>query len=143
MNIHFHTLGCKVNQYETEAMREALLNLGHTFGHAIESYLGYGEWLHGEAVATGMVMAADLSHLMGWISAEDLERTKNIMLAAQLPIKCPLIPLDEFLAYMSHDKKVLNGQLRLVLMKQLGQACITKDFDVELMKQAILRNQHE
>lgn len=128
---------------EKEQGERALLNLGHTFGHAIESYLGYGEWLHGEAVATGMVMAADLSHLMGWISAEDLERTKNIILAAQLPIKCPLIPLDEFLAYMSHDKKVLDGQLRLVLMKQLGQACITKDFDVELMKQAILRNQHE
>lgn len=128
---------------EKEQGERALLNLGHTFGHAIESYLGYGEWLHGEAVATGMVMAADLSHLMGWISAEDLQRTKNIILAAQLPIKCPLIPLDEFLAYMSHDKKVLNGQLRLVLMKQLGQACITKEFDVELMKQAILRNQHQ
>lgn len=126
---------------EKEQGERALLNLGHTFGHAIESYLGYGKWLHGEAVATGMVMAADLSHLMGWISAADLERTKNIIVAAKLPIKCPKIPLDEFLAYMSHDKKVLNGQLRLVLMKQLGQAIITKDFDVELMKQAILRNQ--
>ncbi|AMW80012.1 3-dehydroquinate synthase [Acinetobacter sp. TGL-Y2] len=126
---------------EKEQGERALLNLGHTFGHAIESYLGYGEWLHGEAVATGMVMAADLSHLMGWISAADLERTKNIIVAAKLPIKCPKIPLDEFLAYMSHDKKVLNGQLRLVLMKSLGQAIITKDFDVELMKQAILRNQ--
>ena len=126
---------------EKEQGERALLNLGHTFGHAIESYLGYGEWLHGEAVATGMVMAADLSHLMGWISAADLERTKNIIVAAKLPIKCPKIPLDKFLAYMSHDKKVLNGQLRLVLMKQLGQAIISKDFDVELMKQAILRNQ--
>lgn len=126
---------------EKEQGERALLNLGHTFGHAIESYLGYGEWLHGEAVATGMVMAADLSHLMGWISAADIERTKNIIVAAKLPIKCPKIPLDEFLAYMSHDKKVLNGQLRLVLMKSLGQAIITKNFDVELMKQAILRNQ--
>lgn len=126
---------------EKEQGERALLNLGHTFGHAIESYLGYGEWLHGEAVATGMVMAADLSHHMGWISASDLERTKNIILRAQLPIKCPQIPLEEFLAYMSHDKKVLNGQLRLVLMKQLGKAVITKDFDIELMKQAILNNQ--
>ena len=128
---------------ETEKGERALLNLGHTFGHAIESYLGYGVWLHGEAVATGMVMAADLSYLMGWISEADLERTKNIIQRANLPIKCPKIPLDEFLAYMSHDKKVLNGQLRLILMKQLGQAIITKEFDVELMQQAILRNQHE
>lgn len=127
---------------EKEQGERALLNLGHTFGHAIESYLGYGVWLHGEAVATGMVMAADLSHLMEWLSAEDLARTKKIIQRAHLPIKCPQIPMDEFLAYMSHDKKVLNGQLRLVLMKALGQAVITKDFDLELMKQAILQNQH-
>ncbi len=126
---------------EKEQGERALLNLGHTFGHAIESYLGYGEWLHGEAVATGMVMAADLSHRMGWISEADLERTKNIISHALLPIICPKIPLDDFLGFMSHDKKVLNGQLRLVLMKQLGQAVITKEFDVELMKQAILANQ--
>lgn len=126
---------------EKEQGERALLNLGHTFGHAIESYLGYGEWLHGEAVATGMVMAADLSQRMGWISSEDLERTKKIISRANLPIVCPKIPLDKFLAYMAHDKKVLNGQLRLVLMKQLGQAIITKEFDLELMKQAILANQ--
>lgn len=126
---------------EKEQGERALLNLGHTFGHAIESYMGYGVWLHGEAVATGMVMAADLSQRMGWISIEDLERTKKIIQRAKLPIVCPKIPLDEFLAFMSHDKKVLNGQLRLILLKQLGQAVITKDFDVELMKQAILANQ--
>ncbi|SPL68837.1 3-dehydroquinate synthase [Acinetobacter stercoris] len=126
---------------EKEQGERALLNLGHTFGHAIESYMGYGVWLHGEAVATGMVMAADLSHRMGWISAEDLERTKKILQRAHLPVACPKIPIDEFLAYMSHDKKVLNGQLRLVLLKKLGQAIITKDFDIELMKQAILANQ--
>lgn len=128
---------------EKEQGERALLNLGHTFGHAIESYLGYGEWLHGEAVATGMVMAADLSQRMGWISAEDLTRTKNIIQRANLPIVCPQIPLDDFLAYMAHDKKVLNGQLRLVLMQALGQAIITKTFDVELMKQAILANQEQ
>ena len=128
---------------EKEQGERALLNLGHTFGHAIESYLGYGVWLHGEAVATGMVMAADLSQRMGWISAEDLERTKKIIQRAHLPVKCPAIPLDEFLAYMAHDKKVLNGQLRLVLMKSLGQAVITREFDVELMKQAILANQEK
>ena len=128
---------------EKEQGERALLNLGHTFGHAIESYLGYGVWLHGEAVATGMVMAADLSQRMGWISAEDLQRTKKIIQRAHLPLKCPAIPLDEFLAYMAHDKKVLNGQLRLVLMKSLGQAVISKEFDVELMKQAILANQEK
>ncbi|WP_180064858.1 MULTISPECIES: 3-dehydroquinate synthase [unclassified Acinetobacter] len=128
---------------EKEQGERALLNLGHTFGHAIESYLGYGVWLHGEAVATGMVMAADLSQRMGWITVEDLERTKKIILRAQLPIVCPKIPLEDFLAYMSHDKKVLNGQLRLILLKSLGQAIITKEFDVELMKQAILTNQAE
>ncbi|OAL77862.1 3-dehydroquinate synthase [Acinetobacter sp. SFB] len=128
---------------EKEQGERALLNLGHTFGHAIESYLGYGVWLHGEAVATGMVMAADLSQRMGWISLDDLERTKKIIQCAHLPVKCPAIPLDEFLAYMAHDKKVLNGQLRLVLMKSLGQAVITKEFDVELMKQAILANQEK
>ena len=128
---------------EKEQGERALLNLGHTFGHAIESYLGYGEWLHGEAVATGMVMAADLSQRMGWISAEDLTRTKNIIQRANLPIVCPQIPLDDFLAYMAHDKKVLNGQLRLVLMQAVGQAIITRTFDVELMKQAILANQEQ
>lgn len=127
---------------EKEQGERALLNLGHTFGHAIESYLGYGTWLHGEAVATGMVMAADLSQRLGWISIDDVERTKKIIQRANLPISCPKIPLDEFLGYMAHDKKVLNGQLRLVLLKQLGQAVITKDFDVEFMKQAILANQH-
>ena len=126
---------------EKEQGERALLNLGHTFGHAIESYLGYGVWLHGEAVATGMLMAADLSQRMGWISLADVERVKNILIRAQLPIACPAIPLDEFLEFMAHDKKVLNGQLRLVLLKQLGQAIITRDFDVECMHQAILANQ--
>lgn len=126
---------------EKEQGERALLNLGHTFGHAIESYMGYGVWLHGEAVATGMVMAADLSQRMGWISQEDLERTKKIISHAKLPVVCPKIPLDDFLAYMAHDKKVLNGQLRLVLLKQLGEAVITRDFDLELMKQAILASQ--
>ena len=128
---------------EKEQGERALLNLGHTFGHAIESYLGYGVWLHGEAIATGMVMAADLSQRMGWISLADVERTKKIIQRAHLPVKCPAIPLDEFLGFMAHDKKVLNGQLRLVLMKSLGQAVISKEFDLELMKQAILTNQEK
>ena len=126
---------------EKEQGERALLNLGHTFGHAIESYMGYGTWLHGEAVAVGMVMAADLSAAMGWITAQDVERVKAIIQAAQLPIACPEIPVEDFLGYMAHDKKVLNGQLRLVLLKQLGQAIITRDFDVDLMRSVIVANQ--
>lgn len=128
---------------ETEKGERALLNLGHTFGHAIESYLGYGEWLHGEAVATGMLMAATLSAQLGWLSEQDVARVKNILLAANLPIACPAIPLEDFLAYMSHDKKVLNGQLRLILLKQLGEAIITQDFSAEMLASAILQHQTE
>lgn len=127
---------------ETEKGDRALLNLGHTFGHAIESYMGYGAWLHGEAVAVGMVMAAELSQRMDWISVDDVARVKAILQHANLPVQSPNIPLDEFLAYMSHDKKVLNGQLRLILLKSLGQAIITKEFDVDAMQQSILHVQH-
>lgn len=127
---------------ETEKGDRALLNLGHTFGHAIESYMGYGVWLHGEAVATGMVMAAALSEKQGWISTADVTRVKQILLQANLPISCPTIPLEDFLGYMAHDKKVLNGQLRLVLLKQLGQAIITKAFDQDKLVEAILSNQN-
>lgn len=126
---------------EKEHGERALLNLGHTFGHAIESYLGYGTWLHGEAIAVGMVMAADLSYQMGLISQADLERTQKIFQRAQLPIKCPKIPLEDFLSYMSHDKKVLDGSIRLILLKKLGQAFITKTFDINMMKKAILNHQ--
>ncbi|MDO4222665.1 MAG: 3-dehydroquinate synthase [Acinetobacter sp.] len=128
---------------EKEHGERALLNLGHTFGHAIESYMGYGTWLHGEAIAVGMVMAADLSQRMGMISVADVERVKAIFRRANLPTRCPEIPLDDFLAYMSHDKKVLNGQLRLIVLKQLGQAFITKQFELEQMKQSIVKVQAE
>lgn len=126
---------------EKEHGERALLNLGHTFGHAIESYMGYGVWLHGEAIAAGMVMAADLSQRMGWIDAQDVERVKAIFKQANLPTQAPKIPLDDFLSYMSHDKKVLNGQLRLILLKKLGQAIITNEFDVEAMKHSIITQQ--
>ncbi len=127
---------------EKEQGERALLNLGHTFGHAIESYLGYGVWLHGEAVAMGMLMAADLSARLGWITWEDVDRCKKIIARAKLPIQCPSIPLDAFLGYMSHDKKVLEGKLRLVLLKQLGQAVIRSDIDLELIEQAIVAYQN-
>lgn len=122
---------------EKEQGERALLNLGHTFGHAIESYLGYGTWLHGEAVAVGMLMAADLSARLGWISRADVARCESIIARAQLPVRCPPIPLDDFLGYMAHDKKVLNGQLRLILLQGLGQAVIAKNIDVALIRESI------
>jgi len=118
---------------EHEHGDRALLNLGHTFGHAIESYMGYGAWLHGEAVAVGMLMAAELSARMGWIEAVDVARIRRITQAAGLPVDVPEIPVDEFLALMGQDKKVLAGRLRLILLKAMGQAVITRDFDAELL----------
>lgn len=126
---------------ETEQGDRALLNLGHTFGHAIESYMGYGVWLHGEAVATGMVMAASLSAQLGWLSQDEVLRVKKIIGEANLPVSCPKIPVDDFLNYMSHDKKVLNGQLRLILLQQLGGAVISKEFSQHALIQTILANQ--
>lgn len=122
---------------EHEQGDRALLNLGHTFGHAIESFMGYGEWLHGEAVATGMLMAADLSARLGWILSEDVARIRRLLLAAKLPVVVPDIGSDAFLSLMGQDKKVLNGQLRLVLLKKMGQAVITREFDFQLLLQTL------
>jgi len=117
-----------VAQDEKEHGVRAWLNLGHTFGHAIETGLGYGQWLHGEAVSTGMVLAATLSHQLGWISAADLKRIKNLLLAAGLPIHIPDdMTTEKFLSLMAVDKKVRDGVLRLVLIKKMGQAVIADD----------------
>ena len=113
---------------ETEAGQRALLNLGHTFGHAIETGMGYGAWLHGEAVATGMVMAADLSRRLGWLSGEDVTRVETLIRRARLPVRAPAaISPARFLELMSVDKKVLDGQMRLVLLKTIGHAVIVDD----------------
>ena len=115
---------------EREAGQRALLNLGHTFGHAIETGMGYGSWLHGEAVATGMCMAADLSHRLGWMDAEAYTRACLLIEQAGLPTKPPAaLGADQFLSLMSVDKKVLDGKLRLVLLKGIGSACVTDGFD--------------
>lgn len=108
-----------------QADLRALLNLGHTFGHAIETGTGYGAWLHGEAVATGMLMAADLSWRMGWLSFDDVARVRKLLLQAGLPVIPPDLSVDEFLGHMAVDKKVKDGQLRLVLLRSLGQAFVT------------------
>lgn len=122
---------------EHEQGERALLNLGHTFGHAIESFMGYGEWLHGEAVAVGMLMAADLSARLGWVSNLDVARIRKLLLAAKLPVTVPNIDSDAFLSLMGQDKKVLDGQLRLVLLKKMGQGVITRDFDLQLLIQTL------
>ena len=105
----------------------ALLNLGHTFGHAIETGMGYGEWLHGEAVAAGTMMAAELSRRLGWLSAADVERVRALMLRAGLPVSGPDLGVARYLELMSHDKKVIAGSLRLILLNRIGQALVHAD----------------
>ena len=114
-------------------------SVGHTFGHAIETAQGYGNWLHGEAVAAGMVMAADLSWRRGAISQADLERTIALLKQAKLPVKAPADMTSEtFLTLMGVDKKVLDGRLRLVLLESMGKAVITSDVDAELLAQTFV-----
>lgn len=111
---------------ERESGRRALLNLGHTFGHAIETGMGYGEWLHGEAVGAGMAMAAELSAQLGWITAEASQRACRLIEQAGLPVQAPQeLGSQRFLELMAVDKKVQDGKLRLVLMRGLGESVIT------------------
>lgn len=125
---------------ETEQGERALLNLGHTFGHAIEAHLGYGTWLHGEAVSVGMLMAAVLSHQLGDLSTQDVARLEKLLARANLPTVSPdgMQPAD-YLPYMMRDKKVLAGKLRLVLLKSLGQAYVSSNNDTNLVLDAISR----
>ncbi len=112
---------------ERELGLRAILNLGHTFGHAIETATGYGNWLHGEAVAAGMVLAADLSQRLGWLPAQDYQRTVALLRRLDLPVTGPAIGAERALDLMGMDKKVLAGKLRLVLLKSLGEAIVTAD----------------
>lgn len=115
---------------ETEQGDRALLNLGHTFGHAMETFTHYREWLHGEAVAAGMVMAARMSSELGWLSAADVERVRDSLAAWGLPVSPPPgMGRADFEDLMAFDKKVRNGRLRLVLLKQIGAALVTGDYD--------------
>ncbi len=109
---------------ETEQGERALLNLGHTFGHAIETGLGYGEWLHGEAVAAGTMMAAELSRRLGWLQDDDIERIATLFARAHLPVWGPKLGTSRYLELMAHDKKVEAGKLRLVLLREVGRAVI-------------------
>lgn len=131
----YRSCACKadvVAQDEREGGLRAILNLGHTFGHAIETYAGYGNWLHGEAVGVGMVMAADLSWREGMISGADVARTRDLVARAGLLLAPPagMSPAD-FMDLMSVDKKNVDGALRLVLLRALGDAFITADASTE------------
>lgn len=116
---------------ERERGRRALLNLGHTFGHAIERCAGYGSWLHGEAVAAGLAMAAEFSRRIGWIDAGDVRRVRTLLERLNLPATPPRIDPDQFLAAMGMDKKVLAGQIRLVLLKSIGEAVVVADYPAD------------
>ncbi|KAJ1445670.1 3-dehydroquinate synthase AroB [Pelagophyceae sp. CCMP2097] len=122
----------------------ATLNLGHTFGHAVETAAGYGTWLHGEAVAIGTVMAADLSKRLGWIDDDVYSRCVDLMRRADLPVALPSdhgLGADELLDLMGMDKKVENGKLRLVLLKgPIGGCTFTADFDAEILMQTLRDN---
>ncbi|MDE2342783.1 MAG: 3-dehydroquinate synthase [Betaproteobacteria bacterium] len=114
------------DEFETTGLR-ALLNLGHTFGHAIEAGAGYGSWLHGEAVAAGTLIAAALSNRLGWITSAELDRIENLMTRAGLPLRAPDFGPERYLELMASDKKVEAGKLRFVLLKRLGEAILTRD----------------
>jgi 3-dehydroquinate synthase len=114
---------------ERESGVRATLNLGHTFGHAIETGMGYGAWLHGEGIAAGMVMAADLSRRLGWLPSADVTRIEQLLRRARLPVRAPAqLSPARFLELMAVDKKVLDGRMRLVLLKAIGQAVITDEY---------------
>jgi 3-dehydroquinate synthase len=124
---------------EHETGERALLNLGHTFGHAIENAMGYGVWLHGEAVAAGTMMAADLSQRMGWLNVEDVKRIHSLLTAAKLPLDAPKLGVEKYLDLMQLDKKVADGKIRLVLQQAIGKSVITSDYDAEKLREVLIK----
>ena len=122
---------------EHETGERALLNLGHTFGHAIENAMGYGVWLHGEAVAAGTMLAADLSQRMGWLKDAEVKRMYALLTTSGLPLKAPDLGLKKYLDLMQSDKKVADGKIRLVLQQGIGKAVITSDYDADKLRQTL------
>lgn len=123
-----------VAEDEKEGGIRAILNLGHTFGHAIETNQGYGVWLHGEAVAAGMVMAADMSWRLGYITQNDVKILQDLLMQANLPCVPPKeMSIQHFIDLMQVDKKVLDGKLRLVLLEKIGKAVVTSDFSMDTL----------
>ena len=125
-----------VGQDERESGLRAHLNFGHTFGHAIETGLGYGQWLHGEAVGCGMVMAADLSVRLGLIDRGYAQRVARLIRAAGLPVRAPDLGVDRYLQWMRHDKKVEGGQIRFVVIEAPGRAAVHSAAD-DVVRQVI------
>ena len=125
---------------ERETGERALLNLGHTFGHAIETGMGYGQWLHGEAVAVGIGLAADLSARLGWLTGQQVRRVRTLLARAGLPLEPPAeLTADDFLRLMAVDKKVKDGRLRLILLRDLGQGAIVEQVDSRLLRDTLER----
>jgi 3-dehydroquinate synthase len=122
---------------EHENGERALLNLGHTFGHAIENAMGYGVWLHGEAVAAGTMMAAYLSQRLGWLASDEVKRIFALLTAANLPLAAPKLGVEKYLDLMQLDKKVENSKIRLVLQQGIGKSVITSDYDAEKLKETL------
>jgi 3-dehydroquinate synthase len=123
---------------EREAGERALLNLGHTFGHAIETGLGYGRWLHGEAVGAGICMAADLSARLGWIGQPEVERVEALIRQARLPLRAPAgLSVTEMLSLMAVDKKARGGTVRLILMEALGKGVVTARYDAAALTETL------
>jgi 3-dehydroquinate synthase len=114
---------------EREQGDRALLNLGHTFGHAIESVTNYSTWLHGEAVGAGMLLAADMSQRLGWLSEADVERVHRMLVRFGLPTDVRDLPSADIAEKMKIDKKVAAGRVRLVLLKAIGESVVTGDYD--------------
>lgn len=124
-----------VAEDEREQGRRALLNLGHTFGHAIETFVEYTGWLHGEAVGAGIMMAARFSAYCGWLGDDDVRRVGRLLEAARLPVHPPAdMTADRFLALMAHDKKVVDTRIRLVVLKAIGAAEVTADYEPARLK---------
>jgi len=123
---------------EFERGQRALLNFGHTFGHAIEAGMGYGNWLHGEAISAGMVMGLDMSYRCGMISQIDVDRGRKLFSAAGLPVAPPPeVDKSTFERYMLRDKKVVDGQIRLILLESIGKAVVSSDFMVEKLHETL------
>ena len=122
---------------ERESGLRAILNFGHTFGHALESLTGYKQLLHGEAVATGMVMAADMSCRLGWLSAAAARQIKQAVACLGLPVCPPDLPVNDMLQAMGLDKKVVDGRLRLVLARGIGEVVVADDFDLGALRETL------
>ena len=119
---------------ERETGERALLNFGHTFGHAIEAGMGYGAWLHGEAVAAGMVMAARFSEKLGLLNTHDIKRMIDLLVRAKLPVAAPDLGVDRYLDLMGHDKKVEGGRVKFILLRKPGEAFISDHYESAALK---------